>query len=78
MVSSAHITNGGWGSFTLYVSKETEAVELFDDESNFFWYGLSCLVWVLCCVASYEWVEALIYPEDNDTLADDKWQLYEK
>ena len=66
------------GFVYIVCQQETEAVDLFDDESNFFWYGLSCLVWVVCCVASYEWVEGLIYPEDNDTLADDKWQLYEK
>lgn len=64
------------------MSAAVASVMLFDDESNF-WdimvFLLSSDVSFFCCVAaSYEWVEGLIYPEDNDILADDKRQLHEK
>ena len=72
LVSSAHdnVADGRDG-VRLHCVLEEEEVELFDDESKY-------LMWTLFfrCVASYEWVEILIHPEDNDIPADDKWQLH--
>ena len=62
------------GFVYILCQQDTEAAEIFDDESNFF--HMVSLVWYEFCVASYKWVGGLIYPEDNDILADDKWQLY--
>ena len=64
------------GFVYILCQQDTEAAEIFDDESNFF--HMVSLVWYEFYVASYKWVGGLIYPEDNDILADDKWQLYEK